>query len=65
MIGHEFAGKIVEVGAGCPSDWPPGRKVTGLPSHSFGECLPCKTGSPPQRQDNIILSLQRSGGFAE
>jgi (R,R)-butanediol dehydrogenase/meso-butanediol dehydrogenase/diacetyl reductase len=65
VMGHEFAGEIVEVGAGCPSDWRPGRKVTGLPSHSCGECLPCKTGRPLQCQDNIILGLQRSGGFAE
>ena len=65
VMGHEFAGEIVEVGAGCPSDWRSGRKVTGLPSHSCGECLPCKTGRPLQCQDNIILGLQRSGGFAE
>ena len=54
VMGHEFAGEIVEVGAGCPSEWRSGRKVTGLPSHSCGECLPCKTGKPMQCENNII-----------
>jgi len=65
VMGHEFAGEIVEVGANCPSDWKPGRKVTGLPSHSCGECLPCKTGKPLQCANNTIVGLQRAGGFAE
>ena len=65
VMGHEFAGEIVEVGQNCPTDWKPGRKVTGLPSHSCGNCLPCKTGKPMQCENNIILGLQRSGGFAE
>ena len=65
VMGHEFAGEIVEVGQNCPTDWKPGRKVTGLPSHSCGQCLPCKTGKPMQCENNIILGLQRSGGFAE
>ena len=65
VMGHEFAGEIVEVGPGCPSNWKSGRKVTGLPSHSCGNCLPCRTGKPLQCNDNIIIGLQRSGGFAE
>ena len=32
VMGHEFAGEIVEVGQNCPTNWKPGRKVTGLPS---------------------------------
>ncbi|MDG2461436.1 MAG: alcohol dehydrogenase catalytic domain-containing protein [Luminiphilus sp.] len=65
VMGHEFAGEIVEVGANCPADWKIGRKVTGMPSHSCGECLPCRTGKPLQCDNNIILGLQRAGGFAE
>jgi (R,R)-butanediol dehydrogenase/meso-butanediol dehydrogenase/diacetyl reductase len=65
VMGHEFAGEIVEVGTQCPSDWKPGRKVTGLPSLSCGHCLPCQTGKPLQCESNIIVGLQRSGGFAE
>ena len=65
VMGHEFAGEIVDVGAGCAGEWKTGRKVTGLPSHSCGQCLPCKTGRPLQCDHNIILGLQRSGGFAE
>ena len=65
VMGHEFAGEIVAVGQNCPTEWKPGRKVTGLPSHSCGNCLPCKTGKPMQCENSIILGLQRSGGFAE
>ena len=62
LMGHEFAGEIVEVGQNCPTNWKPGRRVTGLPSHSCGNCLLCKTGKPMQCENNIILGLQRSGG---
>ncbi len=65
IMGHEYAGEIVDVGLDCPPGWNPGRKVTGLPSHSCGKCLYCLSGKPLQCQSNQVLGLQRSGGFAE
>ena len=65
VMGHEYTGEIVEVGSGCSDDWKAGRKVAGMPSHSCGQCLPCRTGSPMQCEHNVIVGMQHAGGFAE
>ena len=65
VMGHEYTGEIVDVGSDCPADWRTGRKVTGLPFHSCGNCPPCHAGKPMLCESASILGLQRAGGFAE
>lgn len=65
IMGHEYAGEIVAVGAGCAAEWKSGRKVTGIPMHSCGDCRPCRVGKPMLCTSASILGLQGAGGFAE
>ena len=43
ILGHEFAGTVVEVGRGV-SDWVPGDRATVLPVPFCGRCELCLTG---------------------
>jgi 2-desacetyl-2-hydroxyethyl bacteriochlorophyllide A dehydrogenase len=43
VLGHEFAGTVVEVGRGV-SDWVPGDRATVLPVPFCGRCELCLTG---------------------
>jgi (R,R)-butanediol dehydrogenase/meso-butanediol dehydrogenase/diacetyl reductase len=43
ILGHEFAGTVVEVGRGV-SDWAPGDRATVLPVPFCGRCELCVTG---------------------
>ena len=47
VIGHEFSGEIVEVGAGV-TDLVPGDMVTCEEMIWCGECTPCRNGYPNQ-----------------
>src|SRR5438067_2496238 len=42
--GHEFAGEIVELGAGVPGEWKVGDRVAVDPSLFCGYCGPCRAG---------------------
>jgi (R,R)-butanediol dehydrogenase / meso-butanediol dehydrogenase / diacetyl reductase len=53
IIGHEFAGKVVEVGAGV-TDFQVGDRVSGLGYRKCDECHYCKKG---------IYNLCLNGGF--
>ena len=43
VLGHEFAGEVVEVGAGV-SDLAPGQRVAVDPNIACGICRPCRAG---------------------
>ena len=47
VIGHEFSGEIVEVGAGV-TELKPGDMVTAEEMIWCGECTPCRNGYPNQ-----------------
>ncbi len=66
IMGHEFTGEVVAVGAGVEG-FAAGDLVVVNPQEPCGECLNCKSG-----RDNLCLSEQllglgyfRPGGFAE
>ena len=63
-IGHEFSGRIVEVGKSV-RDWQPGERVTaGTYFSTCGHCRYCRGGRPnlcPQRQS---IGSKRDGAFA-
>jgi L-gulonate 5-dehydrogenase len=64
VIGHEFAGEIVDVGEG----------VTGLalgdhvvidPVVACGHCYPCRVGRPNVCASLQVMGVHRDGGFRE
>lgn len=64
VLGHEFAGRIVEVGSALEG-WQPGQQVSVSPAVVCGRCPACQRG-----QENICESLRLfgyefDGGLAE
>ena len=60
VLGHEFAGEVVEVGRG-DSPFRKGDVVVAMPIMGCGKCGPCQTGEPAYC-DNISYL---AGGYAE
>ncbi len=64
IVGHEFAGEIVENGPGT-SGMRPGTRVSAE-SHIFcGRCLQCRTGRPEICRELKIMGVDRDGSFAQ
>lgn len=63
ILGHEFSGIVVSVGAGVTLA--PGTRVTCDPNTWCGQCDPCLRGRVNLCQNNIATGLGRDGGFAE
>ncbi len=64
VIGHEFVGEIVEVGANV-SDFRPGELVSGEGHVVCGRCRNCMAGRRHLCAHSIGLGVQRPGAFAE
>jgi threonine 3-dehydrogenase len=64
VIGHEFVGEIVEVGANV-SDFRPGDIVSGEGHVVCGRCRNCMAGRRHLCAHTIGLGVQRAGAFAE
>jgi threonine 3-dehydrogenase len=64
VVGHEFAGEIVEVGAGV-SEFRTGELVTAEGHIVCGHCLQCRTGNGHVCQRTQIIGVDRDGAFAE
>ena len=62
--GHEFTGKVVEIGANIRG-LAIGDRVTALPLMPCGECENCRMGNVKQCQDRFLLGLTKNGAFAE
>jgi threonine dehydrogenase-like Zn-dependent dehydrogenase len=65
VIGHEFAGEIVECGPQVGA-WQEGQRVTALPFMGCGECAQCRAGEPiwcTQARSHTNGSV--GGGYAE
>jgi len=66
VMGHEFCGEIVAVGADADPAWRIGRHVTALPLIGCGHCLACLAGEPAHCQTGDMVGVGGSpGGFAE
>ena len=63
--GHEFVGEVVASGKSVNKQWKTGKKVTGLPFYSCGNCAVCQLGRPWQCQKNEVIGMQHPGGFAD
>lgn len=62
--GHEFCGKIVEVGSGVP-DWKVGDRVTCDNTVLCGYCYYCRRNQPLYCQNFYSLGCTGPGGLAE
>ena len=63
ILGHEFGGRVVEVGAGV-TGWRVGQAVAVNPLGSCGSCRDCRRGLP-FRCALPNLGLNAPGGYAE
>lgn len=64
IMGHEFAGEVVEVGAGVEAVQL-GDTVTVNPLISCGRCASCRSGLAQYCAHKQILGIHRPGAFAE
>ncbi len=65
VLGHEFCGEVVAVGAGVDG-WRPGQAAASLPLRSCGACRWCLGGEPAHCERTDLLGLGSSAGaFAE
>lgn len=65
VLGHEFAGEIVEIGPDVPSGWREGDRLCSIPFIGCGTCLPCQLGRPWECATKQILGFDVTGGFGE
>ncbi len=64
VLGHEFAGEVVEVGKDV-SKFKPGDKVTVDPNIYCGHCRYCQNGKKQLCEDLTAIGVNRDGGFQE
>ena len=64
VMGHEYAGEVVEVGSDVTT-LDPGTKVVEEPIHDCGECFQCKNGQPNVCQNFEITGFHRDGAWRE
>jgi (R,R)-butanediol dehydrogenase/meso-butanediol dehydrogenase/diacetyl reductase len=66
VMGHEFAGEVVEVGREAGSDWRVGDRVCGLPLRGCARCRHCLAGDPVRCETLRYLGMGDIGGaYAE
>nr|CAA9434305.1 MAG: Threonine dehydrogenase and related Zn-dependent dehydrogenases [uncultured Rubrobacteraceae bacterium] len=64
VMGHEFAGTVVEVGEGVNENLV-GRTVAVNPLSSDGTCRLCRAGLANLCSDRTLIDIHHPGGFAE
>ncbi len=64
VLGHEFAGEVVEVGDDV-KEFRAGELVTAEGHIVCGHCLQCRTGNGHICQKTSIIGVDRAGAFAE
>jgi threonine dehydrogenase-like Zn-dependent dehydrogenase len=64
VMGHEFAGTVLEVGDSADEDWR-GRTVTVNPIESCGHCALCRAGLDNVCPTRTLIGIHHPGAFAE
>ncbi|MEA5118679.1 MAG: alcohol dehydrogenase catalytic domain-containing protein [Propionicimonas sp.] len=64
ILGHEFLGRVVTLGAGV-TDFTIGERVVGLPAQACGTCVWCLTGEQVQCAQFKMVGQDVTGGYAE
>ena len=65
VLGHEFAGEVVEVGAEARGEFAAGQLVTAEGHIICGHCLQCRTGNGHICARTRIIGVDRAGAFTE
>ncbi|MHB9034479.1 MAG: zinc-dependent alcohol dehydrogenase [Anaerolineae bacterium] len=66
IMGHEYCGTIVQVGARAAADWQVGDRVVGeLHTGACGVCRLCLAGKPHICDSKLALGSKYNGAFAE
>jgi (R,R)-butanediol dehydrogenase/meso-butanediol dehydrogenase/diacetyl reductase len=66
VMGHEFAGEVVEVGTDAKALWKPGDRICALPAIGCGKCRACLTGDVTRCPTLRSTGLgQLPGAYAE
>ncbi len=65
VVGHEFAGHIVEVGEDVGEALSMGQSVTAEGHIVCGHCRQCRTGNAHICKNTQIIGVDRNGAFAE
>jgi L-iditol 2-dehydrogenase len=66
IMGHEYCGTVVEVGAAVRDRWAVGERVVGeLHTGACGVCALCKAGKPHICPHKLALGSRHDGAFAE
>lgn len=65
VVGHEFAGEVVEVGEDVGAEFARGQLVTAEGHITCGHCRQCRTGNGHICQRTQIIGVDRDGAFAE
>jgi (R,R)-butanediol dehydrogenase / meso-butanediol dehydrogenase / diacetyl reductase len=66
VLGHEFCGEIVAVGADAAGSWSVGQLVAAMPLAACGRCRWCLTGEPAHCEKVDLLGVGGGpGAFAE
>lgn len=64
VIGHEFSGQVVEIGAGADASWM-NKRVGVFPLIPCRKCGPCQNKQFEMCRNYNYLGSRRDGGFAE
>ena len=64
ILGHEYVGRVLDIGAGV-KNLRPGDRVVVAPNLYCGLCAYCRAGRPNQCQDFTTLGIYLNGGFAK
>jgi len=65
VLGHEFCGTVVEVGARVEHLRPGDRVIGSNPAHICGRCFHCCAGNPFMCSDRVSAGYMIDGAFAE
>ena len=63
VLGHEFVGRVTEVGSSV-SQLRPGDRVIAGPNVFCGQCEPCRRGQRNMCTAGVTCGITRDGGFA-
>ncbi len=63
IIGHEYTGRVVDVGENV-TRFSPGERVVERPIHGCGECYQCQTGMENVCENTALTGIDHDGAYA-
>lgn len=67
VLGHEYAGTVVEVGDRIGPDWRPGDRLTAIGGRFCGQCPACRRGEPFACKEAVLQGFdgRLPGAYAQ